>query len=155
MLRNKTVNVILLSWLLFWPIAWFVPRMALFDIINAMGMVLGLAVLVAYSPGLVETVRYPERMQKAHYLVLGIIATWIAMLVRSGILWTWRWYGEPPGWLDHWIMAFAAWLIVTGGALHLLAPGVIEGHIPRASFSHLGAALAIGITIGAVLVLLH
>ena len=147
-------RVRLLSWALFWPIAYFVPREYLFDVVNALGISLGGSVLFAYAPGVVDAIRRPDDLKKAHYLILGIVATWVAMVARTAYLWGWRWLGEPEGGLDATFVAFIGWLVISGGVLHLLAPKVLEGTVPRTGWFGLWVALVVGLVLGASIVLL-
>jgi CDP-diglyceride synthetase len=148
--RNKIIVWCIAAIVLFFPVAYFMPRMLVFDAVNAVGIVIGIYVLWAYFPGAVKAIN-GDKLERVHFLVLGIIATWIAMIARTVYLWTWRYMGEPEGGLDHLSVAFIAFLIVVGGVFHLLAPRVLDGNVPRTSLSHLmwaislGACLAFGI----------
>jgi hypothetical protein len=156
--NNKITASIFASIVLFWIIAPFVPRMHLFDLINALSFVLGLFVLYAYWPGVVEAYASRDELKRSHYLILGIVATWCAMIARTVWLWTWRFMEEPEGGLDHIGVAFIAYLIVVGGTLHLIAPKVLEGEVPRSSWATLTKGAIIGVTLGLVIIfarLLH
>jgi hypothetical protein len=152
MIRNRVFIVFTASLVLFWPLAWLIPIHALFDFVNALAVVLGLFVLTAYAPGVVRSIRSPpEGIGKAHYLILGIFVTWVAMVGRTAWLWWWRWQGEPQGGMDHPVVAFLAYLVVVGGALHLLAPRVLDGIVPRSGWGHLALAFMIGLVLGGVI----
>jgi hypothetical protein len=141
--RNKIIVWCIAAIALFFPAAYFLPRMLVFDFVNAVGVVIGFYVLWAYFPGAIKAIREPT-LERVHFLVLGIIATWIAMIGRTVYLWTWRYLGEPDGGLDHLSVAFIAFLIVIGGVFHLLAPRVLDGNVPRTSLAHLIWALCLG-----------
>src|SRR5215207_7521799 len=128
--RNKVFIACAISWILFWPVGWFVPRLYLFDLVNALSVSFCVFVLWAYYPGIIAGPKEPGGFKRQHYLIFGIVATWIAMGSRTIWLWAWRYAGEPEGALDHLTMAFVAWLVVTGGAFHLVAPRVIDGKVP-------------------------
>lgn len=144
----------LASWVAFWIIAPFVPRLYLFDFVNAISVTYGLAVLKTYLPGAVLAIRLAWRgvpLNQGHYLVLGVVATWLAMIGRTSYLQLWRSANEPAGGLDHLMMAFVAWLIVSGGALHRISPNVKEGIIPAENKRGLVQATVIGIIFACVL----
>jgi hypothetical protein len=141
--RNRIIVWCIAALILFFPIAHFLPRMLVFDIVNAVGLVIGIYVLWAYSPGAIKAIN-GDKLERVHFLVLGIIATWIAMICRTVYLWTWRYMGEPEGGLDHLSVAFIAFLICVGGVFHLLAPRVLDGNVPRTSLNHLVWALCLG-----------
>lgn len=151
MLRNSAGVICFVALVLFWPAALLLRREVLFDAINAFGVSLGLAVIVSYLPGLTDAFRSGRKLEKGHYLVLGILATWIAMVGRTSWLWVWRWMGEPAFGLDHVLMAFVAWLIVIGGILHLLSPRVIDGTVPREGWASLKIAVLAGGILWAVI----
>lgn len=155
MMRNSAVVLCLWFLILFWPLALVMPRELLFDGINALGVTLGIAVLLSYAGGVVDAIKNSNRLQQGHYLVLGIFATWVAMIGRTAWLWGWRWMGEPQYGLDHILVAFVAWLIIVGGILHLLSPRVIDGNVPEDGWIHLMGALATGGVLWAVVVALR
>lgn len=153
MMNNRIVVAILLSWVLFVPgLAW-PPLLYFLDFINALGFTFGCAVLWRYAPGafwaLLRVLR-GKPLGRGAMLVLGIIQTWLAMIVRTVALWQWRWLIEPTGGLDSVTMAVAAYLIIGGGACHLQASTMPDDTIerPRLSAGLLWGALAAGLALG-------
>jgi hypothetical protein len=155
MRRNQILISCLLAWLAFWPMAWMMPRLPLFDIINSLSVSIGIFVLWAYLPGVVAALRKGDDLDKAHFLILGIFITWIAMISRTNWLWGWRYLGEPEGGLDHVLVAFIAWLVVTGGVFHLLAPRVLDGNVPRAGWSALTMSILFGLVLGVIVIFMR
>jgi hypothetical protein len=155
MIRNRIALLILLAFLVYIPFAIFLPIRILFDVLNSFGFCIGLAVLIVYWKGIVDLISHPDASRaKAHFLVLGVFLSWIAVLMRTVALEWWRLLGSPLGGLDNLIMATAAFTIIIGGALHLVAPRVIEGMVPKSSWYHLGFALLAGLALtGATLIL--
>lgn len=154
-MRNKALAICILSWALFWPIAYFVPREYLFDVVDALSISLGGAVILAYIPGVIDALKRRQEISKAHYLVLGIVASWIAIEFRTGYLWGWRYLEEPLGGMDTLFVAWIAWLVISGGVLHLLAPKVLDGEVPRSGWFALWVALVVGLVLGASIALLR
>jgi len=130
---SRIVMLCLLSWVIFWPVAIFAPRLYLFDFINAIGVMFGVAVLWRYGPSSCVAIQrtWQRTLSRGHLLVLGIETTWLAMVMRTVILWRWRWIGEPDNGLDGVDTAFAAWIIVTGGVFHLLASALPDADLPE------------------------
>jgi len=156
---SRIVLLCRLSWILFWPVGIFAPRLYLFDFINAVGVTFGVSVLWRYGPAAWIAIQGTMRrtLTRGHLLVLGIEATWLAMVMRTLILWSWRWFGETDGGLDGLDTAFAAWIIVTGGVFHLLAsalpdvdpPG--EPPLPPIEGRILLWSLIAGLALGAII----
>jgi hypothetical protein len=150
-LRNRIVAGIILAVIAFWVSAPFLPRIMLFDLVNAVGVTLGIFVFWAYAPGAWKAAKTSEGLDRVHYLILGIVSTWVAMVTRTVYIWVWRWRGEPDGGLDHIAVAFIAFLIIIGGVLHLIAPRVLDGIVPRTTVRHMVIALVIGILLGIII----
>jgi hypothetical protein len=156
---SRIVLLCLLSWVVFWPVAIFSPRLYLFDFINAVGVTFGSSVLWRYGPAAWVAIQgtFQRTLSRGHLLVLGIETTWLAMVLRTLILWVWRWYGEATGGLDGIDTAFAAWIIVTGGVFHLLASAlpdadyVEEPPVPPIEGRILLWSLIAGVVLGALI----
>lgn len=156
MTNNRIVIATLLSWLLFFPAVGWGPLLYVLDIINALGLTYGLAVLVRYLPGAIWALRGVLRRRpigRGSMLVLGIVQTWIAMVGRTLLIWHWRWLREPDGGLDSIGMAIVAWLIIGGGACHLQASTMKADNVQVPALSAklqwfaLGAGFIIGVGI--------
>lgn len=153
-MNNKAFFFCILSWVFFWVVAPFLNRPYVFDFVNACGLVVSAAVIFSYLPGVKAAYQNHENLEKAHYLILGVVATWSAIAIRLILLWIWRWQGEPAyDGMDSLVMAFSAWMLINGGSLHLLAPKVIDGDVPRSGWNYIFWTLAIGIGLGMAVVL--
>lgn len=154
MINNRIIIAIVLSWLLFVPSIIWTPLLYLLDFINAFGFTLGCAALWRYTPGAYWAMLYALRghsLGRGSMLVLGIVQTWLAMILRTAAIWQWRWLGEPDGGLDSVMMAVAAYLIIGGGACHVQASTMKEDkvEVPRLSAGLVGGSLIAGLLIGA------
>jgi hypothetical protein len=154
MTNNRVVAATLLSWLLFFPAVGWGPILYVLDIINALGLTFGAAVLWRYLPGALWALRGVLRKRpigRGSMLVLGIVQTWIAMVGRTLLIWHWRWLGEPDGGLDSVGMAVVAWLIIGGGACHLQASTMKADNVqvPELSAKLQWSALVVGVVLGA------
>lgn len=154
MTNNRIILACLLSWLVFIPGVIWSPFAYFLDFVNALGFTFGCAVLWRYGLGafwaLLKVAR-GKPIGRGEMLVLGIVQTWFAMIVRTCAIWQWRWLREPDGGLDSIPMAIAAYFIISGGACHLAASTMPEDHIqrPRLSGRLLWGALGSGIVLGA------
>lgn len=154
MTNNRIIIAGLLSWLLFIPGMVWSPFLYFLDFVNALGFTFGCAVLWRYLPGgfwAILNALTARPVGRGAMLVLGIVQTWMAMVVRTAAIWNWRWLGEPDGGLDSVAMAIAAYLIIGGGACHLAASTMPEDHVqrPRLSGWLLWGALVVGLLLGA------
>lgn len=153
MTNNRVVIACLLSWILFIPSITWVPFLYFSDFLNALGFTFGCAVLWRYSIGgfwALLKVGRGKPIGRGEMLVLGIVQTWLAMIVRTSAIWNWRFLGEPDGGLDSIPMAIAAYLIIGGGACHAQASTMPDDHIerPRLGAKLIWGALASGVVLG-------
>lgn len=162
--NNRVVAAYLILLVLFWPAYLVMPARAvpyILDIINALGLTAGVPVLWRYGPDAYRAIKKVLidhcPLTRGPLLVLGIELTWSAMVIRTIHIWAWRYYGESDGGLDTSIMAFAALLIVPGGACHLLASTMPHDNvsISRLSTSILAGSALCGVALGAIVALLR
>lgn len=138
-------------WILFWPVALMLPISWLFDIVNALSVSMAIGVVTAYLPGVIDSIRR-RGLSSGHYLVLGIVITWMATAVRNSWNWTWRWLGEPPWMINHIFVAFQVWVLFTAGILHMVAQDSIDGRIPRENWLKLGKWVFVGVFSAALVI---
>jgi hypothetical protein len=120
MTGRSVILLLVLSWVIFWPITWYLPVIQLFEVLNIIGVVLGITALMFAGPGIARTFHAKRPMPGEYYFVLSIISAWVAILTRSLTLTYWRWHGEPPGGLDGFAMSFAAYVTITAAVLLLV-----------------------------------
>lgn len=154
MTNNRIVVATLLSWLLFFPAVGWLPLLYVLDIINALGFTYGAGVLIRYTPGAIWALRGVLKKRpigRGSMLVLGIVQTWLAMFGRTGLIWHWRWLGEPEGGLDSIGMSICAMLIIGGGACHLQAASMKADNVqvPELSAKLQWSAIVAGLILGA------
>lgn len=144
MLRSPTVLVAIAMLLAYWPIAWFMDSQSTFSALNSFGITFGIAIIMAYAPGLKRSWKAGETLDPGHVLIVGINLAYLGMEGRTMWLWVWRLSGEPAGWLDHDIFGFMGWVIVTGAMLFLISPQVISGNVPKEGWRRLRSAVGAG-----------
>jgi hypothetical protein len=135
MFNNRALQICLVMWVVFWLIATEARREYMFDVVDSMALAIGLCVIASFIPGVRAAFKDHDRMNRAQFLVIGIILTWISLLSRMFWVWMWRTAGEPIGGLDASPFAFLAFIGVTGGVLHMISPGVVEGEVPRSGWN--------------------
>lgn len=154
---NRIVIAGLLLLVLFWPIYGIANPtyvLYLFDVLNALGITIGIPVLWRYAPGAVLAIRDilygGGQLTKGPLLVLGITETWMAMIMRTVLIWYWRYSGELDSGLDSIGMAFAATLIIPGGICHLMASVMPSDNyvMPKIGYSVLVWSLILGFVLG-------
>lgn len=127
----------------FWGVAPFVDVRHVYAFVNAMALMVAVVIVIAYSPEVWETVRLPRKeVSGGHLLVLGIVVAWISSAERGAFSYVYRYLGEPKWMMDTLLQAFAVWVLVWGGVMHVTAKGAIHGHIPRRNWVKLGWAVA-------------
>jgi hypothetical protein len=159
--NNRVVIVCTLAWVVFLPVLIGAQQagriLYLLDFLNAGGFTFGWLVLWRYTPAALRAARDAfmgrRLLGRGAMLVIGIVKTWAAMLVRTHALWWWRWVGEPDGGLDSIPMAIAAALILGGGACHVVASAMKEDafDVPPLSARMLWGALIASLVLGAVI----
>lgn len=153
MMRSRRYRVIitLFALAIFWPIAFLLPRPYLFDVMNALGVSVGLGVLGTYSGAALQGFR-DETCTPGHLLVVGIVLAWFAVVIRLVVSWAWRLFDYPPALAEHVLLAFAVWLFFLGGVLHLTARNAVGDRIPRGNWIILGLSVTVGTLLGIILI---
>lgn len=149
--RKHRLIVTVIALAIFWPIAFLLPRIHLFDIMNALAVSVGLDVLATYSGAALRGFR-DKTCTPGHLLVVGIVLAWFAVVTRLVINWAWRLLDQPTALAEHVLLAFAVWLFFLGGALHLTARNAIGNRIPRSNWMILGLSVAFGTLLGIILI---
>ena len=149
--RRQRLIVAAIAVAIFWPVAFLLERNHLFDIVNGLAVAVGCGIVATYSGAALRVFR-DNVCTPGHLLVVGIVTAWLAVVVRLLMIWIWRFNGQPEALINHVLLAFAVWLFVLGGALHLTARNAIEDTIPKSNLITLGLAVASGTLIGLVMI---
>lgn len=163
-INNRIVLSALLLLVVFWPLYLVFPEVIVpyvLDILNAMGVTIGLPVLWRYIPGafiaIKQAIMTRKPLTKGPLLTIGITLTWMAMIIRTTHLWEWRYYREPESGLDTSVMAFAALLILPGGVCHLIASTMVADNyqVPKFGKSLMVGSGLCGVALGTIVALLR
>ena len=150
MRHNQVIQVCLVVMAAFVPAALILPRLYLFDLINALTTALGIAILIAFWPGITELVyrmRCPDKIEPGHYLVLGLSIITTIWVFRTDWIAIWRALDEPDRGLDHIVFAAAAWCLFPGAIMLLLSPKLLEGAVPRHGWRSFRTAIVISVVL--------
>jgi len=149
-IRSVHLWIALGLWIAFWPVALNIERLLLFEIMNALSVAIGFGVMVGFAPGVIEALRAGRRLTDGHLLVLGVAVVWGSIVVRQFHQWMWRLSGKPESWEESLVLAFAIWMTLTAGLLHMCATEVIDGSMPRRGWVRVGAIIAAGIAMAMI-----
>ena len=149
--QNRNLWVAFAVWGSFWLFAPFMDTSDLFDLVNGLGVAIGVGVIFAYAPGAYRSLRLPpDRMLAGHYLVLGILTAVAGFVAHRFWGWIWRWVDKPTWMLDHKVLAWFFWIIASGYVVHLTSVNAIEGRVPGKNWVRLGIYVAAGLVLAAV-----
>jgi len=130
---------------LYWIIAPHFPSSAVLEITNGVLSVVGIAVFVSYSPGIITRMAQTDKVDRVLQLSMGIALSWsVTSILR---LWglMWRKTGQPEWMQTNYLTGYFAFLIICAGVLHITAPGAIDGVVPKRNWIIVGIALGCGI----------
>jgi hypothetical protein len=146
-------------WAAFLPIIWLAPARELFEVLNALIIAVSCGILFGFVRAARDIIpTRPSDLRGSDALILGIITVMAGLVIIFANLWVWRIFGgppaEPPAIINHWTGAFGRWMVVTGGAMLLVASGAIQGRIPPASYMRTGGWIALGIAAAGIMMTL-
>lgn len=148
MLRNRVLLTALALFGAYWIAARFVHVHYLIEALRILQVSVAVAVVISYMGPALDAVR-SERVNLVQQLSLGISLGFLSLALTGGWFTLWRLAGQPQWMPNSDINGFFIWLSILAGALHLTAPGAIDGRIPPRNWVWLGAAVG-----GAVLLFL-
>ncbi len=155
MYSNRTILTAIAVWLLFIPLSLLVPRIYLFELVNALAVATAFGVVVAYFRGIMAVLATPQKeMAGGHYLILGIVVAWFAAGLEYGWRYAWRVAGEPDWMIDHPALAFLIYMSATAAALHLTAKDAIGGVVPKRNWLKLSAAVALALMFALITIIM-
>ncbi len=124
--------------------AWLVPTPALIFILNYAAIVVAVAVVVTFLPGIWEAIRM-KRLDYVSQLTLGIGMSWASIVVMRGWIGTSKMLEQ--NWSEHLVVAFYIYMTILGGVLHITAPAAIS----PASSKRVRATLAMAMGVGGLI----
>lgn len=150
-LASRNVRVMAVLWGGFWPVAWFIPRDIVYDIVYALSIAACFGVVVAYLPS-VKKFFFRNDLDGSHYLVIGITGMLGLTAVRQVWTWAWRILDQPESMTNSFFIAWVTFCMFTCACVHLMARDVIAGEIPRENWRWLGIVMAMAVAISLMLI---
>jgi hypothetical protein len=130
----------------FWVAAPFMDITFVYGFVNALALAIGCGIVATYLPEVWETIRLPRKeISGGHLLVIGIVLAWLSSAERGAFAYLYRYLGEPWSMRDTLFQAFAVWVLVWAGVMHMVAKGAVHGSIPRDSLVRVGWSVAGGV----------
>lgn len=153
LIRNQTFLVLVVIWMLYWPVAYFIPTETLTDYVSGFIAATSVAVAVAYLPGIWRTLREkPYQPRGGHFLLLGTAVVHISIAAIFFWSWSYRVFSRPY-WMDgHSLREWFIFVLFTGCVLHLMAGKVNEKNlVPASSWVNVAIAVASGFVLTTIL----
>jgi hypothetical protein len=111
--------------------------------------------VIGYRQGVMEALKQPiGQLRAGDALQIGVAIGWGATAFIFGALFLWRLAGKDDLIIDSGLNAMSRWVLITSGLLHLAASGSIDGQIPARAYLRSGIAVAIGMFLGTVVIML-
>jgi hypothetical protein len=152
--RRSALSLGLFLWLGFIPSIFLVPRIELFEVLDAIIFSVWIGVVIGFAPGVWEAVKQPIiSLQSGDALQIGVLIGGMGIVLAFGVLWWWRLTNHESGIIDHAFNAFSRWIIITAGFMHLAAAGSIDGYVPLKSYLRAGALTGVGVMLGTIVVM--
>lgn len=138
----------------FWATAGYLPDEPIYEGIHSIRIIVAFVVMASYAGPFFDAFMV-ERLERFHYLALGVVLSWGSIAGVS--LWQVAWLlsGRPEWMIYSDMNSFFVSMAVLAGALHVSAPGAAKGIIPKKNWLLIGIAIGIGIGIGVSLVILR
>lgn len=128
--------------------AWSGGRLAI-EVYNAFLFGAAGGVVVAYVVPAWRAIQN-RYLSGGEMLRMGIFMSWSAVLVARSISIVWRFYDQPPGWLDS-----VAWGFHIPGSLmaayaHIISPEALDGRVPSRAMTTWGFRVMFVATVAAL-----
>jgi hypothetical protein len=128
----------------FWPVAFFVPRLDLFEIVNAVCMSGSIGFCIGYASAFWQAIRMPvHKMTTPHLFVTGAWFMHFSAIQVFGLQFAWRIIGRPDWLIDSLPAAFTRWEMAGAIIIMLMTSFSQHGDLVPGTYSK----LAIGISI--------
>lgn len=153
MITRPVVWTSLTLYLIFIACAWILPNRILIETLRAMLLSISIAVVIAYAAPAVSAMLDKRRPDLVAQLTLGIALGWAATAFQSTWSLIYRLAGQPLWMQNNDLNALIIWSLCLAAALHITAPGAIDGRIPRRNMVSLGLAIGAGVLIVSIIMI--
>jgi 4-amino-4-deoxy-L-arabinose transferase-like glycosyltransferase len=130
---------------LYGALAATIPNRFLLEVFNCLFLGVVGTVTVVFFPLFLRAIRVRE-FDRVSQLTIGIILTWFSLILSRGVSVAIQATDEQTRLAATPLIAFAAYIAILGGILHVTAPGMLEG-----KWRYNKGILAIGLLVGAVI----
>jgi hypothetical protein len=144
-IANPIILMASILFALYLVLASFIPPSPLLEHIRLLQMSTAIAVVIAYSPFAFSALRESRRPDRVQQLSMGILLGFLSIMLGGLWSYVWRTSGKPAWMYDSDVQGFIIWISILAAALHITAPGAIDGQIPKRNFIMLGCAVGIGV----------
>lgn len=126
-------------------VLWFVgDNTLLLKILRGAQLGVAVAVSFVFARTFYETLQEPD-LRAESLLPAGVFLAWAATALAAAMALIWRVSGRPPWIADSDLVALHIFASTLGGIYHLIAPGAVDGRIPRMEWIKVGCALGCGV----------
>jgi hypothetical protein len=136
---------------LYWIIAYFTEFENWIVFMNAILLWVAITVLISYVRPVCLAIER-GRVDKVDYLILGIVASWVAQIASRMWSTIYRATGQPNWMFESDILGYIIFIYIIGGVLHITAPGTIGGKVPHRNWIKVGFAVSTGAVLAATLI---
>lgn len=147
------LNAALIAAIVYIALAVLVPSRYLIEVLNGLFLGLVAAVTIVFFPLFLRAVQ-TKNFDRVSQLTIGIILTWCSLIVSRSLNTIGRVTGTMDTISSSQFVAFAAYLAIVGGILHVTAPGMVEDKL-RYNKGLLLLAVVIGSVVATVAVILQ
>ena len=115
---------------------------------------ISIMVCVTYLYAWLSVARDPERnlASPEWALTAGICLAFMADAFGACLGIAWRWYNKPVDWTMLSLWAFSPYLTAIAGIHHIVAPGAINGRIPKRNMILAGVAIGLASLVAGLII---
>lgn len=112
---------------------------------------ISIMVATSYAYALIEAAKKNEGGNQ-WALTAGICLAFTADAFGACLGIAWRWYDKPLSWTYEALWAFGPYLTAIAGIHHIVAPGAIDGRIPKRNMLLAGIAIGLGSLVAGLII---
>jgi hypothetical protein len=145
-LASRSIRIATVCIVAFWVVLLIAPRNETIELLRITQASMAAAVAVAFSSLATYALLkiYPDRVEQ---MSMGVALGFFSSFGFGFWALLWRLAGKPDWMLESSVQAFWIYLSILAGALHITAPGAVDGRIPRPNKIALGTAVGAGVLV--------
>lgn len=146
---SKAALYIAVATMTFWMVAFFVPSPTMIIGLSYIGLIVSIAVFIAYFPNVLLAIR--EGTSAAQQLLLGITLMSLTVIELRGWSTTVRIFGLEFYLKDSYFIPFVLYQVVWAQILHLI-PGAVNDELPGQRRIWVGIVIALAIFVAGIVI---